>query len=100
MVKALIYKPSRNAMQSGLGNTKEWLLILTKASQDQLEDLMKWTSTFDTSDQVKIYFDSEVEAVNYAINHHLLFEVFKPHMPKRAKKSYSMNFTKDRNLYY
>ena len=61
-MEARIFKPAKNAMQSGRGRQSKWLLEYEPASARSVEPLMGWTSTADTASQVRVSFDSREEA--------------------------------------
>ena len=63
---ARIYKPARNAMQSGKGQSDHWVLEHEQESKRAADPLMGWTSTSDTITQVKLTFDTREEAEAYA----------------------------------
>ncbi len=93
MKKARIYKPSRTAMQSGRAKSAEWVLeLLPQAGSRSKDPLMGWTSTSDTSSQVKLHFDTREEAIRYAETAKMAFEVVDSRPAKRLVKSYSANF--------
>ncbi|HVW93508.1 MAG TPA: ETC complex I subunit [Devosia sp.] len=95
---ARIYRPAPNAMQSGDGNSRRWLLVNEPASPRQIEPLMGYTSTTDTETQVKLYFDTLEEAEAYAQRAGIPYRVHQPHMPKVQRNSYSENFRSDRRM--
>ena len=51
---ARIYKPSRNAMQSGKGKSESWLLEFESDAPRTTDPLMGWTSSGDTRQQLKL----------------------------------------------
>lgn len=63
---ARIYKPARNAMQSGLARTKHWVLEFVAGDAREIDPLMGWTSSADTQAQVKLRFSSKEAALEYA----------------------------------
>ena len=65
-MRARIYKPARNAMQSGSAKSKRWVLEFAPASRRAVDPLMGWTSSNDTQSQVKLRFDSKEAALEYA----------------------------------
>ena len=65
-MRARIYKPARNAMQSGSAKSKRWVLEFVPASRREVDPLMGWTSSNDTQSQVKLRFDSKEAALEYA----------------------------------
>lgn len=89
---ARIYRPARTAMQSGTAKTERWLLEYEPERPREIEPLMGWTSSSDMNSQVKLWFDSEAEAVAYATRNGIPFRVEQPHEPKRRSISYSDNF--------
>jgi hypothetical protein len=95
---ARIFRPSRTAMQSGRATTRRWLLEYEPESPRAVEPLMGWTSSADMRSQIVLEFDSRDEAVAYATNHEIPYQVFEPHPPKIRPKSYSDNFRFDRKV--
>jgi hypothetical protein len=90
---ARIYKPSKTAMQSGLGNSKAWVLDFEPEAPRTVEPLMGWTSSGDMRQQVRLHFAGKEEAIAYCERHgiaHQLFEAKPP--PARRAISYSDNF--------
>lgn len=77
-MRARIYKPSRNAMQSGTAKSKVWVLEYAPSSAREVDPLMGWTSSSDTQSQVKLRFDSQKAAEDYAKDHGLDYVVQKP----------------------
>lgn len=65
-MRARIYQPARNAMQSGTAKTKTWVLEFVPASARSVDPLMGWTSSDDMNSQVKLRFESREEAETYA----------------------------------
>ena len=96
-MEARIYQPSKSAMTSGRGKTKSWVLEFVKTDAKRTADpLMGWTSIDDTSGQVRLNFDSQEQAVEYARKQGLNFRVESTRERKRLVKSYSENFSPDR----
>jgi len=94
---AKIYKPSKTAMQSGRANTREWILEYEpdKAPRS-IDSLMGWTRSSDTSQQVRMEFDSREAAVEFAKRNGIPHKVIEPRQPRRVIKSYGSNFAFDR----
>ena len=95
---ARIYRPAPNAMQSGKGNSKSWVLSYEPASAREIEPLMGWTASSDMRQQVALEFDTMEEAVAYAAKNRIPYQVFEPHKPAPKTKSYSDNFRFDRKI--
>jgi|TARA_B100001540_G_scaffold160060_1_gene141647 hypothetical protein len=91
MKKAKIYKPSKTAMQSGLNNSKNWIIEFI-TSKPGVNPLMGWESSTDTLSEVKLEFSTKELAVNYAKNNKIDFELIEPKVRKKIKKSYADNF--------
>ena len=97
-MRARIFKPAKNAMQSGKARTKSWVLEFEPESRTVPDPLMGWTSSGDMRQQVSLEFDSSEEAVAYAEAHAIPYQVYEPHAPKPKPKSYSDNFRFDRKV--
>ncbi|HXC54098.1 MAG TPA: ETC complex I subunit [Rhizomicrobium sp.] len=95
-MRARIYQPARNAMQSGKARSAQWLLEFEPESARGIDPLMGWTSSRDMRQQVQLEFDGRDEAVAYATRHGIDHQVFEPHKPAPKAKSYSDNFRVDR----
>ncbi|MDP7151520.1 MAG: ETC complex I subunit [Paracoccaceae bacterium] len=97
-MQARIYQPARNAMQSGMGKTKVWILEFAQSSARDIDPLMGWTSSSDTQAQVKLKFDSKEAALEYAADHGISAQVFDPHTrkPNIRKGGYGENFATNR----
>ena len=89
---ARIYKPSRNAMQSGVAKTKHWVLDYEPAAPRVVEPLMGWTSSTDMNSQVRLRFASREEAIAYCEREGIPFQVIEPKEPTRRSIAYSDNF--------
>tara|TARA_B100000029_G_scaffold446772_1_gene468134 strand:+ start:332 stop:613 length:282 start_codon:yes stop_codon:yes gene_type:complete len=93
MKKAKIYKPTKTAMQSGKRNTKSWLLEFDRLNT-VTEPLMGWISSKDTMSEVKLYFTTKDQAINYAKKNNIDYYIVEPQKRKIIKKSYTDNFIK------
>jgi NADH dehydrogenase len=97
-MRARIYQPARNAMQSGTARTKGWVLDYAPASARDVDPLMGWTSTTDTASQVRLRFDSLEAAEEYARANGIDAEVRMP-QPRKANirpLGYGENFATNR----
>lgn len=95
-MKAKIYKPSKTSMQSGLGRTKKWILEFQKEKNKFKESLMGWIGSSDTSEQVRLYFESVEDAINFANKNKIEYNLVSGTKKKYSAKSYSDNFKFDR----
>jgi NADH dehydrogenase len=91
-----IYKPSKTAMQSGFGNTKKWLAEYISDQETLKDNLMGWNSSVDTNTQIKVFFDSKKQAIEWAKNNNYHYYVEDPKIRKIKIKSYSSNFAMNR----
>jgi ETC complex I subunit-like protein len=94
--KARIYRPTKTAMQSGVNNTKQWLLEYEPGSPATIEPLMGWTSSADTRRQLRLWFETKEEALTYAQKEGLSYEFEEPRERAVRPKSYADNFRFDR----
>ena len=97
-MRARIYVPAKNAMQSGRARTKSWVLEYEPAKPREIDPLMGWTSSSDMLQQVQLDFATREEAVDYATRHGIDYQVFEPHRPAAKAKSYADNFRFDRKV--
>ncbi len=93
---ARIYRPARTAMQSGAGNTRDWVLEFEPAAPETIDPLMGWTGSTDTQAQVQLRFATKDEAVAFAEKRGLAYRVFEPKEARSRPKSYAANFRHDR----
>ncbi|MFD1882818.1 ETC complex I subunit [Paracoccus pacificus] len=97
-MRARIYQPARNAMQSGTARTRQWVLEFAQSDSREIDPLMGWTSSDDTQSQVRLRFDDRKSAEDYARERHIPYTVIEPQ--KRAlnirPRGYGENFATDR----
>ena len=96
MARARIYRPAKNAMQSGRAKTRLWVLEFVSTERD-IDPLMGWTGSTDTNPQVKLQFESKEAAVAYATKHGIDFQLVEPKTPRPLLKAYADNFKADRD---
>ncbi|MGD9965378.1 MAG: ETC complex I subunit [Hyphomonadaceae bacterium] len=89
---AKIYRPAKNAMQSGRGASKKWRLEFILASAPRPDALMGWISGADPNGQVRMSFDTKEAAVEFARANGIPHQVVEPPEAKRQIKTYSDNF--------
>jgi hypothetical protein len=93
---ARIFRPARNAMQSGKANTKDWVLAFAPSSARTPDPLMGWTITGDMNGQVRMSFETREDAVAYAQRHGIPFEVLPERHQQRIVRAYADNFAFNR----
>jgi len=92
MIKARIYNPSKNAMQSGRAKTKEWILEYESNADRSPEPLMGWSQGKDTMTQVRLKFRTLEQAERYAEEKGLYYQVLTQHERKPKPRNYGDNF--------
>ena len=90
---ARIFKPAKNAMQSGIGKTREWQLDYEPDQPRVIEPLMGWTSSGDMKQQVTLRFETKQEAVAYCERKGIPYQVLEPNEPARRQAAYADNFS-------
>ena len=96
---ARIFRPSKTAMQSGKQKTQDWVLEFEPSDARRSDPLMGWTQTADTSSsQLRLSFETKDEAVRYADQHGIAFQLIDPHPAKRIIKAYADNFAFGRKI--
>ena len=97
---ARIYKPSKTAMQSGMAQTKKWVLELEYDMAKSIEPLMGWTGSSDTNSQVQLWFESKEVAINYAKKNGIPFTVLNANSRKHIirENGYGDNFSYNKKI--
>lgn len=95
---ARIYKPARNAMQSGTARTRHWVLEFVPAKARDVDPLMGWVSSGDTQAQVRLRFPTREAALEYAKDHGIDAVVQEPKLrkPNIRPGGYGENFATSR----
>ena len=97
MPQVRIYRPAKNAMQSGKANSRQWLVEFEPTDRKQPDPLMGWNGSRDTRSQLRLKFDSKEEAIAFAQREGYEFTVTDERPAKPLKpKSYADNFKFDR----
>ena len=91
-MKVRIYKPARNAMQSGLGKTKVWLLEYETETPRRPEPLMGWTASGDTNNQVRLRFTTQEQAIAHAREQGWDYTLDQPQERIVRPRNYADNF--------
>lgn len=95
---ARIYRPSPNAMQSGRGKSKQWVVEHLRETPRSIEPLMGYTSSADTRTQVRLAFDTLEAAEAYCQRNGIAYRVQPAHDAPRQRASYPDNFRYDRKF--
>ena len=91
-MRARIYQPPKNAMQSGWAATEEWVLEFEPAAPRRPDPLMGWIGSADTQAQVILRFATREEAVAYADKQGLAYDLALPQTREFKPKAYADNF--------
>jgi hypothetical protein len=91
-MRARIYQPPRNAMQSGWAATHRWVLEFEPSSPGRPDPLMGWIGSGDTQAQVHLHFDTRDEAIAYAEKHGIDYDLELPQARLIKPKAYADNF--------
>tara|TARA_B100000427_G_scaffold108896_1_gene90316 strand:- start:242 stop:547 length:306 start_codon:yes stop_codon:yes gene_type:complete len=87
-----IYKPSRSAMQSGAGKSKKWIAEYITETDTSKDYLMGWNSSTDTKTQIKLFFETKEQAIQWAKKSKYQYFVEEAKIKKIKIKSYASNF--------
>jgi hypothetical protein len=93
---ARIYRPAPNAMQSGKAKSEQWLLDFESETPRTVDPLMGWISNADTNPQLRMYFETREEAIEFAKRQGITFRVIDRKEPRRVIKAYADNFAAGR----
>lgn len=91
-MKAAIFSPAKNAMQSGTANTGEWELRILPENAPAVDPLMGWVGMPDTTQEIRLKFGTIEQAIEYANKNGIAFEVLSSNQRKINPKSYAANF--------
>ena len=89
---ARIFKPAKNAMQSGKAQTQEWQLAYEPEQPRAIEPLMGWTSSGDMKQQLTIRFHTKEEAGAYCEREGIAYQVIEPRASAHRQIAYADNF--------
>ena len=59
-----IFRQPKNAMQSGLARTGQWVLAFEQAAPRRLDPLMGWSGSDDTQAQVRLTLPQLIEKLD------------------------------------
>ncbi|SLN77897.1 ETC complex I subunit [Oceanibacterium hippocampi] len=95
---ARIYKPAKNAMQSGRARTRKWRLEYEPRAGHDIDPLMGWTSSRDTSGQVVMEFATREAAIVFCDQNGLAYQIFEPRERQPKIRTYADNFSFHRRV--
>jgi hypothetical protein len=83
-------------MQSGAAGTKQWCAEFSPSSRLKIDPLIGWSGSMDTDKQIRLFFETQEQAIAWAQSKNLQFVVEKPKTRKIKPKSYTENFISGR----
>ena len=89
--RAKIYQPVKTTMQSGKARTKFWILEFAKSNSNK-DFVMGWTSSSNTEEQIKLKFETQEQAIAYANENNILFDLTTQKKNRLIIKTYADNF--------
>jgi hypothetical protein len=95
MQQAIIYSPTKTAMQSGTAKTGLWILEFKNNSMQTNNPLMGWIGGGNTQTQINLKFDTLDDAIRYANSNQIIFTVKHPKKRNLRIKSYAENYSFD-----
>merc|ERR1712226_1294061 len=87
-----IFKPAKNAMQSGTAGIKRWKIEFDNQQRWE-NNLMGWSSSADPLSNMLIDFATKEDAVAFAERHGWAYELEDPKERAPKTKSYALNFS-------
>lgn len=93
MSKFRIFKPTKNAMQSGKKNSPWMMLPIEEENIRFVNPITGWIAAADISSQFRFEFLSKEEAIKFAEKKGFQYEVEEPQIQTVKPKSYAANFT-------
>ena len=87
-----IYIPAKTSMQSGQGKSKQWLAEYVSDSEKVKDTLMGWNSSLDTKSQIRLFFDTKDQAIEWAKKNNYQYFIEEPKSKKIKPKNYASNF--------
>lgn len=92
MSRVRIFRPTKTAMQSGLRNTRQWVVEFEPGAARFHDPLTGWIGSRDTDRQVRLRFANREDAIAFAERNGLAYEVIEPETLRHRPKSYAENF--------
>ncbi len=97
-MRARIFQPTPNAMQSGRAKGDVWVLEFARDASAIVDPLMGWTGSDGAQTQVRLTFDSKQAALEYASDKGIDCSVATPNLrkPNIRAGGYGDNFATNR----
>ena len=91
-MQARIYQLPKTAMQSGKANTNRWVLEFEPERKREVEPLMGWTASTETQTQVRMWFPTKEDAIEFCQREGYMYAVEQPRERRIQPKAYADNF--------
>ena len=98
MKKAIIKKPAKTNMQSGLNKTKNWTVEFEFDGTLKKDVLMGWNSSSNTSKQLKMNFSSLEDAISWCQKNSYEYVISDQTKKIIKPTSYASNFSNNRKI--
>jgi ETC complex I subunit conserved region len=95
---ARIYKPAKTPTQSGKAKTNAWVLEFDQTRTLTVDPLMGYVSSSNTLSQIKLKFETQNAAIEYAQKNGIDYYVEEVHFSKQKYVCYPDNFKYDRKI--
>lgn len=92
MPAARIYQTPKNAMSSGRGRTKCWVLEFVTSERHEADPLMGWAGGGDTREQLRLTFPSAEAAQAYALREGIEAAIVPAPQRRLKLQAYADNF--------
>ena len=93
MTNVRIYRPSKNAMQSGRALTDHWVLEYELETARRPEPLMGWTASGDTDNQIQLQFPTRDAAVDFSRKNGWTMDIEDEQPRKIVPRNYATYYT-------
>ncbi len=87
-----IYKPSKSATQSGRAKAAGWVVEYDNDASVGVDPLMGWSSAESTLGQIRLNFETQDDAIDYAKRKGLEYTVFAEQERRVKPRNYTDNF--------
>ncbi len=92
MIQAKIYQKNQPTTQAGRARLNEWVLEI-QSQPGSIRDLeTAWNATADTLRQIKLTFNSLMEAREFADNQNIRYSISTTHTAAPRRRTYAENF--------
>lgn len=98
MTRARIYKYPQKVTQSGSVRSHRWILDYGQSSPRTHDALTGWIGCQETQTEVRLCFKTKDQAIQYAENHAIAYDLEEPTDRHYVAKNYDDNFSYSRKM--